>query len=81
MDNNEKMKHAFWAAEQERLNNFAMLDNCVFIFNGERAPDGTHGNIFGKCHRVHVENCEITFIVENGETVAFIKPREKENLE
>ncbi len=78
MADNEEMKRKLLAAKLERYNNTAMLDNCQLVFHGDCSPPHTYGNVFGKCNRVHVTDCEIVFIVESGETVAFIKPREKE---
>ncbi len=61
-------------AEIERKDNPSVLDNCDFFFFD--AKIGKCKNIFRKCSRVHVTNCEIMFIQTDTGLVAFVEAKD-----
>ena len=62
-------------AEIERKDNPSVLDNCDFSFFAD-AKVGKSKNIFRKCSRVHITNCEIMFIQTDTGLVAFVEAKD-----
>ncbi len=62
-------------AEIERENNAAIIDGSDFTFLTNVGAPIKGGNIFANCKRVHVIDCDITYLEIAGDLVAFIEAK------